>query len=128
MDKINLMAFIDDYGFNKSELDKHKKICDELNPKIKAAMESEQLSDFQGDFYSAKYVVKTSVSFIEDKLLEVIKSSGRQDLIKTREYVDTDALESALYHGEIPQDIIVQIRNCQVIKQTPTLAVKARKK
>jgi phage host-nuclease inhibitor protein Gam len=39
--------------------------------------------------------------FNEEKLLEYIKSTGVEGIVKTKEYVDMEALENAIYHGTI---------------------------
>lgn len=41
------------------------------------------------------------VSYNEDKLIEYLKSLGVPDIVKTKEYVDMEALESAIYHGQV---------------------------
>lgn len=41
------------------------------------------------------------VSYNEEKLIEYLKSLGVPDIVKTKEYVDMEALESALYHGQV---------------------------
>lgn len=41
------------------------------------------------------------VSYNEDKLIEYLKSLGVPDVVKTKEYVDMEALESAIYHGQV---------------------------
>ena len=61
----------------------------------------------------------------EDKLLEIAKKHALNNLIKTKEYVDTDILEDLMYKGQIPDDIKAEIAECIQVKTTPTLTVKA---
>lgn len=112
------------YAENKSLLDDYKKICDEENKKIKDMMEE---GSYESGGYKATKSVQHRESMNEDKLLDVLKNVYPDALsvgiIKTREYVDMDALESAVYKGIISNDILMEIDKCREIKEVITLRI-----
>jgi hypothetical protein len=112
------------YAENKSLLDDYKKICDEENKKIKDMMEE---GSYESGGYKATKSVQHRESMNEDKLLDVLKNVYPDALsvgiIKTREYVDMDALESAVYKGLISNDILMEIDKCREIKEVVTLRI-----
>lgn len=122
-----LKLLLDSYAENKSELDKYKKVCDSQNAEIKKAMEEHGVSKFNSDTYIANKQIKESVSFNEQGLLTVLKNAGIPDIIKTKEYVDMDALESALYNGRIPAEVIARMNEYKLVKTTVALTVRRRK-
>ena len=113
--KEQLNELIPTYAFNKNEMDSYKKLCDRDNTIIKALMKEEGLND-----YTAKISIQQRQTLNEDKLLDVIKDMDRPDLIKTKEYVDMDLLEKALYNGEIDAN---DIDICMNTKEIVTLKV-----
>ena len=64
-------------------------------------------------------------TFIEDKLIDFLKANGVADkIVKTKEYVDFDALESAIYHEVIPTDVVKEMASCKDVKVTKVLRIK----
>ena len=63
------------------------------------------------------------------KLLAVVKNWGDVGArcIKTREYVDEDALESLVYNHKIGKDEHAQLDTCRTVKSVYSLYTKARK-
>ena len=123
-----LNQLVEEFGFNKTELESYKKIVDKLNSEIKSLMSDSSLNDFESEHYVAKYTESKRESFDEDKMLEVLKSSeSASKVIKTKEYVDMDELEKAIYSGEITQEILVQLNSCKSVKIVPTLKVTRKK-
>ena len=118
--KEQLNELIPNYAFNKNEMDSYKKICDRDNAIIKSLMQEEKLDEWNTNTHTAKISVSQRQTINEDKLLDVIKTMDRIDLIKTKEYVDMDLLEKALYNGEIDAG---DIDSCMTIKEVVTLKV-----
>ena len=118
--KEQLNELIPNYAFNKNEMDSYKKLCDRDNTIIKALMKEEGLDNYNQGDYTAKISIQQRQTLNEDKLLDVIKDMDRLDLIKTKEYVDMDLLEKALYNGEIDAG---DIDSCMTIKEVVTLKV-----
>ena len=65
-----------------------------------------------------------NVSYDEDVLLRIIKKLGVPGIIKTKEYVDIEAMESALYHNTIQKDDIKE----GIIVKPDTIKLNCRKK
>lgn len=77
------------------------------------------------DNISLSMSVRQNVSFDEDLLLNECKSFDIDGLVKTKEYVDMEVLESALYHdGSLKENI----KKCQIEKpDTVTLRCTQKK-
>ena len=101
------------------------------NASIKDKMGALSLLEFITSSYVATLSTTTKEAFLEDllilKLREIEKEMGLDSsrFIKTREYVDMEELERAMYSQELnPSDFV----NCQTIDYTTTLRVKKAKK
>lgn len=119
---VSLDTLIPQYAENKSLLDDYKKICDEENKQIKDMMEE---GSYEAGGWKATKSVTTRDSMNEDKLLDVLKKAGftQTSIIKTKEYVDIDELESAIYNGLIEKDILLEIDKCRESKEVVTLRI-----
>lgn len=115
-----LKELIPQYAFNKNELDSYKKLCDKDNAVIKQLMQEDEVNEFDTGLYVAKMSVQQRQTMNEDKLLELIKDIERPDIIKTKEYVDMDLLEKAIYNGEIDAG---DLDSCMNTKEVVTLKV-----
>lgn len=122
--KEQLNELIPKYSMNKTELDSYKKICDRDNAIIKELMKEEDIQLYNCGTHTAKMSVQTRQSMDENKLLETIKSLNRPDLIKTKEYVDMDLLEKAIYNEEINAS---ELNSCMITKKVTTLKVTINK-
>ena len=123
-DDEELKELINAYGLNKQELDDYKAICDNENKQIKDIMSEAGLKVYETDKYKASYIVSERTSMDEVALLRVIHSNNIPNslgIIKTREYIDEDALESAIYNKEIPDDVMNQISDCMIKKEVISL-------
>lgn len=125
----NLEQLIDAYALNKSELDSYKKLCDAENTEIKALMTELELNKASTQDYTATLSVQHRETMDEDKLLEVLRDAGYSDLvIRTKEYVDMDLLENAIYHDKIDKETLLAMQRCKEIKEVQTLKISQRKK
>ena len=124
---VTLNTLIPVYYDDKQNLDFYKKQCDAGNAKIKELMAEQKITDFEVDGITAKYVVQKKESMDEDKLLILLKERGYENIIRTKEYVDMDALEDALYHDTIDKDTIVEMDKCKSIKEVIQLRVSKKK-
>lgn len=114
-------AFYDD----KQQLDFYKKETDKQNKEIKEAMSKLNKTEFETDNgYIAKITVQKRENFNEDKLLAKIKDLGVEGIIKTKEYIDMDALEDAIYNERLNAS---ELSNCRESKETITLRVSKNK-
>lgn len=97
-----------------------KKSMDVLNKNIKEQLMQENLDHVEVGGYSAKITTVSSVSFDPDILLALVKEIGREDLIKTREYVDVDDIERLVYTGELNAK---DVAPAQILKEQVRLNV-----
>lgn len=122
-----LSILIPSYYDNKQNLDFYKKQCDAENAKIKELMAEQNIKDFEVDGITAKYVIQNKERMDEYKLLTLLKERGYTNVIKTKEYVDMDLLEDALYHDTIDKDTIVEMDKCKSVKEVVQLRVSKKK-
>lgn len=109
------------------ELNEQKKKYDssvkKLNVEIKDYMFEHNLETFNFEDYSVKRSVSERVKFNEDLLVQLIREMGREDLIKTKEYVDLDELEREIYRESIDAS---KLAPSQEITEVVTLNVKKK--
>lgn len=120
---VSLDTLIPQYAENKSLLDDYKKICENENKQIKEMMEE---GSYEAGGYKATKTISTRESMNEDKLLALMQQYGVSydaGIIKTKDYVDMDALESAIYNGKIDKDLLMQIDKCRESKEVVTLRI-----
>ena len=122
----SLDELVKSYYTNKLELDDYKKLCDKENAQIKSKMDEMKRETFEVDDLTAKITVRKTESFNEEKLLDVVKKY-HINCVRTREYVDMDALESEIYTGEVPKDVLLELNACKEIKETKALTITRKK-
>lgn len=126
--EVDLSVLIDDYGHYNDLKKTNEKIANELNAKIKDEFSIRNISDYDGNNYSAKLSVRQKFSFDEERLLHIVKSlplDYRTRLIYTKELVDIELLERMIINGEISPELFV---DAQVVTTTYSLISKKKKK
>ena len=83
-----------------------------------------ELQDYDVEDLKATLKTVEITKFDEDILLEIIKPLGIEGIIKTREYVDMDALETAIYKGMLDAKILEKSR---IITEQKKFSVKMMK-
>jgi hypothetical protein len=124
---LTLEELIPSYYLNKRELDSYKKICDTSNAKIKDLMLAANENEHQVGDLVAKRTVVTKESMSEDKLMAVLHKYNIDGIIKTREYVDMDALESYMYNNELSPEIASDLASCVTTTEVVQLRVTRKK-
>lgn len=123
--KNDFKSMVDEYVKLKSEEKVITKQTKKLNEDIKKYLIDNNLTRFDGDIGSVELSSRESVSFDEEKLIAFFKESGKADmLVKTKEYVDYDAFESALYHEEFSKDEVKKMDEFKVVKVSKVLNTK----
>lgn len=119
---VSLDTLIPQYAENKSMLDDYKKICDDENKQIKELMEE---GSYEAGGWKATKTISTRETMNEEKLLDVAKKNSYylSDIIKTKEYIDMDKLESLLYKGNISKEVLMEIDKCRESKEVITLRI-----
>lgn len=127
-DKVSLSELIDRYGLNKAELDSYKELCDRDNKEIKAQMAELDVAEYESESYIATVTESERVTVDEDAMLELLSQSGYRNLcIRTKEYVDADLLEKAIYRGDIDKETLVGLDKCKKVAHIKTLKLKRKK-
>lgn len=121
----NLMELIPAYEKSKSIMDFYKKDSEELGNKIKNIMVAEKLENYTVGNLKASVKVSERNSFNEEALIAKLKELKIRGIIKKKEYVDMDALESAIYHEKINP---LELANCQIKKEIISLRLSTIKK
>lgn len=124
----DLDNLISTYALNKQELDSYKKICDAENAQIKDLMYQFGETEHSNGEYVAKRTEVEKESLNEEKLLAVIKAHNIKDVIRTKEYVDMDALESYLYNNVATDELATDLAKCKETKTEVRLTVRRVKK
>lgn len=115
-----LNQIIPSYQKNKYEMDYFKKLADIDNSEIKDLMKQGGYTEFAVGDVKAVLSVSERVDFNEPALIEVLKEMKVKGIIKKKEYVDSDALENAIYHGKIDAAVLA---GCQTIKEVTSLRI-----
>lgn len=123
----SLEELIPRYAFNKGELDNFTKICKAENEQIKTKLIEIGESEYSAGGYTVKRIVATKESMNEAKLLEVLRQNGIDVAIKTKEYVDMDALEAYLYNNAPSADLARQLESCRTTTETVQLRLSKTK-
>lgn len=122
--KLNdLDVLIPQYAENKSEMDSYKKICDKENAQIKAIMKDFVVDNYEAGGYKASYSISKRETMNEEILLDIAHNFGIPEIVKTKEYIDFDALEKAIYNGDISDDILMEMDKAKEVKEVVTLRV-----
>lgn len=117
-----LDEMITNYGEQNTQCNALKKVVADLNAKIKQAIHDEQKenTDIVVNGWKCSLTVTEDKVMNEDKLLEFAKEH-KLKVIRTKEYVDTDALEKLMYAGKLTPALIVEMDKCNEIKIKETL-------
>lgn len=122
--KLNdLDVLIPQYAENKSEMDSYKKICDKENAQIKAIMKDFVVDNYEAGGYKASYSISKRETMNEEILLDIAHNFGIPEIVKTKEYIDFEALEKAIYNGDISDDILMEMDKAKEVKEVVTLRV-----
>ena len=122
-----LKDLVKQYALNKSELDSYDKLCKKENAEIKSLMETIGVSEVETDEYVAKRIIQKRENMNEEKLLKIAHHYGIPEVVKTKEYIDYDALEDAIYNGKLSKEILEEINTARETKEVITLKVSRRK-
>ncbi len=123
----SLEELIPQYAMNKQELDSYTKICKDENEQIKAHLVALGQDEYSAGGYKVKRIVAVKESMNEAKLIEVLRQNGIDAAIKTREYVDMDALEAYLYNNTPSADLARQLEGCRTTSETVQLRLSKAK-
>ena len=120
-DGIDIKSIIDEYKAFKDIENKAKKDSKPLGEQIKDYALKNGLEVVKSDNWQANISVTPKQDFNELQAIEIIKKNLGGELlasvIKTKEYIDEDALEKAIYNGDIDAKLLAP---CTIEKE-PTV-------
>lgn len=118
MEKLD--ELVPQYALNKGEYDSYKAIVDEEKEQIKDLLLHVGEKKHTAGGYTVTRSVSVKETWDEDKLLEVAKKH-KIPVIKTKQYVDMQALEDYLYDHELSPEGAVDLGKCRTQKETVAL-------
>ena len=120
-DGIDIGAIIDECKAYKDTINRTKKLSEPLEAQIKAYALKNGLDKIKSDNWQANISVTPKQDFNELQAIEIIKKNLGGELlasvVKTKEYIDEDALEKAIYNGDIDAKLLAP---CTIEKE-PTV-------
>lgn len=122
-----MFSLVDEYAKNKKAFDELKKLCEQQNKELKSLMKELNVEDCSTKDWYAKLGRQKRQSMNEEMLLDIAHRHELNTLIKTKEYIDYDALENMLYQGNVGNDIIREINKAREVKIVTTLKVAKKK-
>lgn len=134
--KKRLEKLIPIFGQNKVQADELKAAMDDDKAEIKRICSELSIDKLSVDGWNMSYKVKEKHIVDEDKMLAIIKKywskNGSMECpyIKRVEVIDQDALEDAIFKGEIDdKEVLLALKACDTVKYEPALTVsKAKEK
>lgn len=121
----NFDALVARFGKTDAEIKELKKENDKDKEEIKNHLASIGEDEWTAGGYKVKRVVATSDNLNEEKVLALMQKNrdiiADLGIIKTKEYVDASALESAIYEGKLPASLLVDMNACRETKTTVSL-------
>lgn len=125
--QVDIASIIDSYGKNKDEEKCLKKYIDKESKQIKEYFSKNNLECFESEKYTATVSNTTKTSLNDDLAIEILKVNLKPEelktVIKTKEYIDEDALEKLSYNGF---DMSI-LERAFIEKVTSTLRIKKNK-
>lgn len=125
--QVDIASIIDSYGKNKDEEKGLKKYIDKESKLIKEYFSKNNLECFESEKYTATVSNTTKTSLNDDLAIEILKANLKPEelktVIKTKEYIDEDALEKLSYSGF---DMSI-LERAFIEKVTSTLRIKKNK-
>lgn len=122
-----LSKLIVDYSTTKKVLDTTKKVVDGYNADIKKMMTDLNLPEFTVDDIKASISVTTKEDFNELQAIEILRKALAPEefanIVKTKEYLDFDALEIATYGNKVDGAILAPC----VTPKEPTITLRLGK-
>ena len=126
--KIDINKIIDLYKESKEKENALKKSNTEMGNNIKSYFQTNGIDRVDTDKYTATVTTSTSESLNEELAIELIKQNLAgamlNTVIKTKEYIDEDALEKLVYNGDFD---IAKLAKAKITKTTSTLRVGKKK-
>ena len=127
----NLIKTIDDLAKEKAEKTKLEGSIKKASDFIKQKFRQLDIQEYTTDSFKAYLKYSNKVDLDECKVIKILKeylsNDGQNKVIKTKEYVDFEALETLIYNGIIPAEILEPAQSVKTIISLHTKEVKKEK-
>lgn len=112
-----------------AEIKRLTKEKDRLKDSITAYMDEHDLDSQTVEDWRLVKSVSQRTTVNEDKMLSIVKGWGvdSDELVKSKEYVDTDVLEDLTYKGVISPTQLKELDTCRTVKEVVSLRPSPRK-
>lgn len=129
VEEANLKKTIDSLAEEKAQKTKLETSIKSKGDFVKSKFKELEIDEYYGDNYRAYLQYSNKIDMDEDKVIEILKENCKKadlkDVIKTKEYVNFDALENLIYNGGIEAQ---KLEPAQSVKTTVSLWTKVIKK
>lgn len=127
-DSFDLAKIIDEYKKSKDEENHLKKVNNEMNENIKSYMSLHNMTEASSNRYTATITTTNKESLNEELAIEIIKEhlggALLNSVVKTKEYIDEDALEKLVYNGDFDPVVLTKAK---IVKPITTLRISKKK-
>ena len=118
---INISAIIDECKDYKDQYNALKKKSEPLETQIKDYARQNGLDTIKSNNWQANISVTPKTEFNEEKAIDILKltldKKVLNKIVKKKEYIDEDALEKAIYNGDVDAS---SLASCTIQKE-PTV-------
>ena len=122
-----LEILIPEYKENKTQEDKIKKVVAEYNKKIKEELDTQGITEYSAGGWVAKVTTTEKSEFNELQAIEILRDQLNPELfnevVKTTEYIDNDALERMIYQKTVDATLLAPC----TIPKAPTITLRISK-
>lgn len=129
IEQYNLEATIDDLDLEKKEKTKLEGAIKKKSDFIKNKFKELDITEYLTEDTRAYLQYSNKIDMDEDKVIEILKENCNaeqlKNVIKTKEYVNFEALESLIYNNGIAAE---KLEPAQTVKTTVSLYTKPIKK
>lgn len=124
--KNDFQSLVDEYVQAKTKEQEANKIVKALGSEIKSYMKDNNLTETT-DSSGTRLCVQErhQINFDEELLISYLKDVGlTRGLVKKKEVVDFDALESAIYRGKLSEEQIKELDKFKIDRVSEALVVR----
>lgn len=128
VEELNLIKTIDNLAKEKEQKSQLEGSIKKASDFIKQKFKELDIEEYSTDEFKAYIRRSNKIEMDEEQLIEILRQNlstfGCDKVIKTKQYVDYDALETMIYQGVISADKLEPAQSVKTIISLYTKAVK----
>ena len=121
--KRELADTIDTYFTSNNYKNQYTKESKPLGDQIKKLLAGYDMTEFRTEHVIATITESKSETMNESKLFQICKALNIRGLIKKREYVDLQTLETAIYEGKVDANLLNDAKEITITKKLNVKAI-----